>query len=107
MAKIDIAQARYGFRQRSLLDFRKGNSGVIAIVDGSASWDSGIEAANWVYDALTSKWGKAIPRRDADLSRDLLAAAASIPEEMRQGDDFSFAAVLIDRDSIQVFAAGS
>jgi hypothetical protein len=107
MAKVDIAPARYRFNHPSLLDFRRGAIGLVAILDGTASWDTGVQAASWVYHALERQWREAVPRHADDLSHDLLSAAALIPEEIRQGDSFAFAAVLLDGDSVQVIAAGS
>jgi hypothetical protein len=79
---------------------------LIAIVDGAGSWDSGMEAASHVYHVLEGRWRTALPVDAGALERDLLAATGTIPEEMRQGDSFSFAAAMLCDESVQIIAAG-
>jgi len=95
MARFDIAPARYQGKGPMVLDFRNGQPGLVAVVDG-VGWGTGMEAASWVRDLLSAQWQRKIPADAAVVSADLELAASSIPEELLDGEfghDFS-----IDRD---------
>lgn len=112
MAKLDIAPARYWRDESNVLDFTRGDSRLVVVVDGDGSWDFGAEAAQWVRERLAERWRDSAPVDAAAFASDLRVVATGIPDELHDdswgdsGNGFSIAAAFVRGPSVQVVAQG-
>lgn len=89
--------------------FDQGSQVLAAIVDGSGSWGSGREAADFTRDALANLW----PRRPMSASliaQDIADVVQDVPAHLRSDDygwAFSIAVVLLGHTLLETVAAGS
>lgn len=94
-----------------LLDARTEDSRVLAILDGTGSWEAGAEEARTVARVLHSVWSVNLPRSAEALMRDIETASELI-DNLHRGDSsgrpgFSFAAAIISGDGVSILSCGS
>ena len=93
---------------RALL-FHGDSQSLVAIVDGSGSWGSGVEAADRARHLIDSRWQSARAWSVSSLVSDVSEIALSTPASLRDtefGWSFSVTCLLCTRDSVECVAAG-
>jgi hypothetical protein len=89
--------------------FNSDTQSLVAIVDGSGSWGSGVEAADRARHLLDSRWRGTRDWSVAGLARDISEVALSTPANLRDkefGWSFSVTCLLCTHDVLDLVAAG-
>lgn len=94
-----------------LLDAGTEESRVLAILDGTGSWEAGDEEARTVATLLRSMWPANVPVSAEALMRDIESATeliGTLPSDDSFGrPGFSFAAAIVSGDGVSILSCGS
>lgn len=110
--KVEVAPSRFPPSTGPVLvDLRTATGSIIAILDGTGSWEAGEEESRAVAAQLAPKWSADLPGSPDHMVRDLaiaLASFAPVPADESFGrSGFSFIGVLIRHEQVFVMSCGS
>lgn len=108
---VEVAPQRFpGAFGPRLIDLASGNSRVIAVLDGTGSWEAGAEEASAVADFLQTTWSGNIPSSPEEVVRDLSAGTADLTrlpvDESFGRAGFSFTGLLVRDHDVFVVSCG-